>query len=203
MAIATNLNTVSAPKATTTLNTQQDNPWSPRVNHAGENNTMMDWYVVNTKSHQERQAEVNLVRLGVEVFCPRLMESKVIRRVRKTVITSLFPGYLFARLDVGTQYRSVIYATGVRKIVTFGATAAKVDQELIDGIRSRLLNGYAMLPSRLPKPGQLVRIQSGPLSGLDAIFEREMTGSQRVVLLLQMLSCQARVVLPAEQVVNL
>jgi transcriptional antiterminator RfaH len=163
----------------------------------------MHWYVINTKSHQERQAEINLARLGVEVFYPQLKESRVIRRVRKTVITSLFPGYLFARFDVGTQYRSVIYAKGVRKIVTFGSTPAKVDEELLDAIKARLLNGYAMLPSHLPKPGQLVRIQSGPLSGLDAIFEREMTGSQRVVLLLQMLSCRARVVLPAEQVVNL
>ena len=163
----------------------------------------MDWYVVNTKSHQERQAEANLVRLGVEVFSPQLKETRVIRRVRKTVIAALFPGYLFTRFDIANQYRSVMYAKGVRKIVTFGLTPAKVDEELIEAIKSRLLNGYAIPPSHLQRPGQAVRIHSGPFSGLNAIFQYEMPGSQRAVLLLKMLSYQARVVVPVEQVVNL
>ncbi len=48
-----------------------------------------------------------------------------------------------------------------------------------------------------------MRIQDGPLQGLEAIFEREMGDRQRVALLLQSVSYQARVVVRVDQVVNL
>jgi len=52
-------------------------------------------------------------------------------------------------------------------------------------------------------PGQKVRIQDGPLQGLEAIFEREMSDRQRVVLLLQSVAYQARVVVHVDQIANL
>lgn len=159
----------------------------------------MNWYAVNTKTHQEQQAEANLVRLGVETFCPQITLSRVIRRVRKTVIVPLFPGYLFTKLDLGNQFRSVTYARGVRKIVAFGSTPATVDEELIQAIRDRLRDGYVAGPAQVLTPGQMVRIQDGPLCGIEAVFEREMSGHQRAVLLLRTLAYQARVVVPFDQ----
>jgi len=78
-----------------------------------------------------------------------------------------------------------------------------VDEDLIQGMKARLCNGCLPLTPRLPAPGQLVKIQDGPLSGLEAVFEREMSDHQRVVLLLRTLAYQARVVVPFEQVANL
>lgn len=162
----------------------------------------MHWYAINTKPHQEKQAEMNLSQLSVETFLPLLSQSKMIRRTRKTVIGPLFPGYLFARFDLTEHYRAVSYARGVRKIVEFGLTPARVDEELIQGMKTRLCNGYVSLAPRLLTPGQVVKIQDGPLSGFEAVFEREMPDHQRVVLLLRTLTFQARVVMPSEQVVN-
>ena len=163
----------------------------------------MHWYAVSTKPHQERQAESNLQRLGVETFCPQLKQGKVIRRVRETVIGPLFPGYLFARLNIDEHYRAVTYARGVRRIVAFGSSPAMVDDDLIEEMKGSLNNGCLTLGSHTLRPGQIVRIQEGPLCGLEAIFEREMSDHQRVVLLLRMLAYQARVVVPLEQVANL
>ena len=163
----------------------------------------MHWYAVSTKPHQERQAESNLQRLGVETFCPQLKQRKMIRRVPQTVIRPLFPGYLFARLNIEEQYRTVTFARGVRRIVTFGSTPARVEEELIQGIKTRLCNGYVSPIPRLLAPGQVVKIQDGPLSGMEAVFERETPDHQRVVLLLRALAYQARVVVPFGQVANL
>jgi transcriptional antiterminator RfaH len=161
------------------------------------------WYAVSTKPHHERRAELNLLRLGVETFNPQLKESTVIRRVRRVVTVPLFPGYLFAKLDLDNQFRAVSYAKGVRRIVAFGSTPAKVDEELIEAIKVRLINGEVIAPARALKAGQTVKIQDGPLRGLHAVFERELTGQQRAVLLLRTLAYQARIVVPLEQVVNL
>ena len=163
----------------------------------------MHWYAVNTKSHHEQLAELNLQRLGVETFYPQIKQRKVIRRKEKTVIGPLFPGYLFARFHVATSYRAVTYARGVRRIVAFGSTPARVDEDLIQGMKTRLCNGYVSPNPRRLAPGQVVRIQDGPLSGIEAVFEREMPDHQRVVLLLRTLAYQARVVVPFEQVANL
>jgi len=155
----------------------------------------MDWYAVNTKPRQEKVAEANLRQLGVETFCPQLKREKWIRRKWQTVVGPLFPGYLFARFDAKTQLRAVKYARGVRRIVGFGPAPVRVDEGIIESIRSRIRNGYVTVqPSAPLAPGQAVRIHGGPLEGLRAVFEREMSDRQRVVLLLQALSYQARVV---------
>ena len=159
------------------------------------------WYVVNTKPRQEKTAQWHLERLNVEVFCPRLKQKKLIRRRSQEVVGPLFPGYLFARFDVDTHYRAVHYSQGVRGVVGFGSDPAKVDEEMIESIRSRLEDGCMILPSPLFKPGQMVRIQEGPFEGLEAVFEREMPAQERVVLLLKSLSYQARVLIDREQVV--
>lgn len=161
------------------------------------------WYAVNAKSHQERLAELNLQRLGVETFCPLLRQRRVIRRRQQISIAPLFPGYLFARFRLEDQYRTVLYARGVRNIVAFGSIPASVDEDMIAALQSRLQSGYVTVPTSTFRPGQVVRIQEGPLHGLEAIFEREMPGYQRAVLLLRALSYQARVVVDMAHIVNL
>ena len=138
----------------------------------------------------------------METFCPRIKQRKVIRRKEQTVISALFPRYLFARLNLQTQYRAVAYARGVRSLVAFGFLPVAVDKSIIEGIRSRLEDGYLAFKAPSFMPGQVVRIQAGLLQGLEAIFERQMNDQQRAVLLLRTLSYQARVVVPLEQVVN-
>jgi transcriptional antiterminator RfaH len=162
----------------------------------------MYWYTVSTKPQHERMAELNLARLGVETFYPQLKERKVIRRKAETRIGPLFPGYLFARFRLDTHYRAVAYANGVRNVVTFGTVPATVEDEIIEGIRARLHDGCLTVPAPSFMPGEVIRIQRGPLQGLEAVFEREMSDHERVVLLLRTLTYQARVVVPLEQVVN-
>jgi transcriptional antiterminator RfaH len=162
----------------------------------------LNWYAVNTKPHQEDIADLNLKRLGVEIFYPQIKQDKVIRRRRQTVISPLFPGYLFARFNLVTHYRAVNFAQGVRRMVTFGVTPAAVAEDVINSIKSRVCDGYVTMQPPLFKPGQVVRIQEGPLRGFEAVFEQETSDHQRVVLLLQTLSYQARVVVPVELVVG-
>ena len=160
----------------------------------------MHWYAVNTKPRQENIAQWNLERLGVEAFCPQLKQNKVIRRKRQVVVGPLFPGYLFVRFNVDTHYRAVNYAQGVRGVVAFASVPAKVDEEMIESIKSRLADGCVIIHPPSFMPGETVRIQEGPFEGLEAVFEREMAAQQRVVVLLKALSYQARVVVDREHI---
>ena len=163
----------------------------------------MQWYTVNTKPRRESQVERNLKKLGLETFCPLLRQRKVIRRKTQTVIGALFPGYMFVKCDIQNSYRAVCYARGVRRIVSFGLSPAPVDDEIIEGIKDRLTERELIVRPPTFTAGQSVRIHDGPLEGLEAIFEREMSGQQRVVLLLQAIAPHWRVIVPVEQVANL
>ena len=160
----------------------------------------MNWYAVNTKPHQENLAEMNLQRFGVETFCPQLKQDQVIRRRRQTVITPLFPGYLFARFNLDAHYRAVNYAQGVRKLVAFGPAPERVPEEIIESIKSKACDGCVTIQQSSFIPGQAVRIQEGPLQGLEAVFEMEMSDHQRVVILVRALSYQARVIVDCEHI---
>jgi len=181
---------------------QGQTPDDPFVDPWGRRTSVeMNWYVVNTLTRQEETAEQSLERLGVETFFPRIMEERIIRRKRSRVISPLFPGYLFVRFNMETHYRAVQYARGVRGLVAFGERPALIDEAIIESIKLRLHGGYVTVQPPLFRSGEIVRINKGPLQGFEAAFEREMSAQQRVVLLLQMLSCQARLVVDLEQVV--
>ena len=164
---------------------------------------LLNWYAVSTKPRQEHEVEVNLAHMGLVTFCPRIRERKLIRRCYQLRTSTLFPGYLFAKFDVSSQYRAVHYARGVRGVVAFGGVPAVVDQAMIEAIRERLLDGYLQVREAKFVPGQIVHIKQGRLNGLEAIFERETSGGERAVLLLRALAYQARVVVELDNIVNL
>ena len=164
---------------------------------------MKFWYAVQTKPHSESFAGASLQHLDVEVFLPVLREKKVIRGKYQTSTVPMFPGYLFVRCTMPSQYRTVAYARGVKQFVSFGSGPAIVDDSIVEVIRSQENNEVAERPERSFVPGQVVRINGGPLFGLEAIFQRPMSGVQRAVLLLKTISYQARVIVDSQLVANL
>ncbi len=161
------------------------------------------WYAVRTKPRCEAFAEVNLQRLGVEVFLPMLMEYKQAPMTHRKSATPLFPGYLFVHCAMPAQHRTVRYATGVKNVVSFGAGPSIVDDSIIDSIKGQAVNGVIEIVGDTLVPGKAVRIHEGSFCGLDAVFEKKLSGSNRVVLLLKAISYHARVIVDVRRVASL
>ena len=160
----------------------------------------MPWYAVSTKPHQEKRAKLHIKQCVIECFLPLLNGDKNIRLTHKTVIEPLFPGYLFAQFELERHYRAVSYAAGVRKVVEFGSGPVELDATMIDAIKERLNDGYVMPQSERFKMGQIVHIKGGPLTGLEAVFVREMKDRDRVLLLLNRLGLNAKLNMSIDQV---
>jgi transcriptional antiterminator RfaH len=161
------------------------------------------WYAVRTKPRCEAFAELNLQRLGVEVFLPMLKAYKQTSEALRKSSTPLFPGYLFVRCAMPAQYRAVSYATGIKSVVSFGAGPSIVDDSIINSIKQRAVNGVIEVADDRLVPGRAVRIHEGSLCGLDAVFEKTLSGSNRVVLLLKAISYQARLIVEPWRVSNM
>ena len=57
-----------------------------------------------------------------------------------------------------------------------------------------------------PRPyraGEPVLVREGPFAGLEAIFEREMAGSERVTILLELLGRHTRLVISSEMIARI
>ena len=169
----------------------------------GKENIMSDsrWYLIHSKARKEDVAELNLRLLGVETFCPRLREFKSTRSKAQSEGEVLFPGYFFIRVNMKTGYRKVNFAHGVLRVVRFGAAPAVVEEEIIDSIRERVHNGFVPPSSSSLESGQIVRIHKGPFHGVEAIFDQELNGTQRVALLMKTVAFQGRMVLDRDSVV--
>ena len=164
---------------------------------------MNSWYAVNTKTCCEVIARASLERHGIEVFLPMMRERKVLRGRSGLTASPLFPRYLFAKFDVSSQLRAVRYARGVNNIVTLGSGPSVVDESIIDAIRSQLIEEVIEFTEKRFSPGQVVRIQDGPLCGLEAVFQGKLDGTSRTVLLLKAIFFQARVILESRHVANI
>lgn len=157
------------------------------------------WYVVRTKPYKEALVEHVLRDVVSEVFCPR-----IVVRVRAGVrvqrrVTAMFPSYLFARLEIESAGKAVRYSRGVRDFVRSGGSPQVVAPTIIAALQARIwpTGVYEPPPIRF-NPGERLRIDHGPLSGLQVIFEREMDGPERVAVLLSEVRFAARVILGAE-----
>lgn len=146
----------------------------------------LQWYAVHTKPRQEAVAEVFLSQSGIETFYPKIAPGK-----------PLFTSYIFTKFDEETQRRLVKYSKGVSSIVSFGDKPALVDELLIDAMKARIKDGFVHLDPPSFKKGERVEIKEGPLEGVVGIFDSRVKDSDRVIILLNAIASQSRVVVPA------
>jgi transcriptional antiterminator RfaH len=154
----------------------------------------MNWFAVNTKPHREDLAEINIRRLGLDVLLPKISCTRSVLGSPRVISAPLFPCYLFARFSPRDYLHSIRYARGVRKVVSAGDVPLPLDSAIINSIESRMdSHGRVDLTRSRFEVGDEVLIQEGFLQGLTGVFERELTGQKRVVILLQSIEYQARV----------
>jgi transcriptional antiterminator RfaH len=161
------------------------------------------WYAIQTKVNREKEVGKRLTDLHLEVFLPWMKTRRRIGSRFQWVLVPLFPGYIFCRLDMVISGKSARYSPGVKDFLTFGNRIAEVGSEIIQKLRDRCPGGVAEIETITAKPGDVVRINEGPFSGLEAIFERALKGSERVAVLLDILGRQTRIVLPSETIAKI
>jgi transcriptional antiterminator RfaH len=158
-----------------------------------------EWYVLRTKPNREEFVTNRLSSAAdTEIFFPRLVESTRLRIRRSDRVAPMFPSYLFIKLDVGTKARAVRYTPGVKDFLRSEGAPEPVSENIISALRERVgPDGVYQPPPQRPERGARLRIEDGPLRGIDVIFEQELSGPERVAVLLAEVELQARVVLSA------
>jgi len=143
------------------------------------------WYVVYTRSNQDERANNNLVAWGIETLYARLKT----RRRNRYITEPLFPRYIIARFNAREQLSKILFTRGVQNVLYFGDRPACVSEEIIEIIRERIdQNGFVKVSKDL-KPRDRA-VDAGPLRDLIEMFEREVKGSERSMILLRAIRYQ-------------
>jgi transcriptional antiterminator RfaH len=153
----------------------------------------MKWYVIQTKPKKEEGAKLYLSTKGVEVFSP-LIETFVPRNGKMNKeLKSLFPNYIFAKFELEKNYPLVRWARGVKKILGFGGYPVPISGEVIELIKKRTDENGIVKKTHHFEPNDVVRIKTGPLRELCGIFDRWVSDSERVRVLLNLIGYQPAV----------
>ena len=151
------------------------------------------WYVVHTRPQKELLAAGLLEeRLDVAAYLPEALQPyRGEMRLRP-----LFPRYLFVHADLAVTPASAFDSMpGVIRLVVFGGQALPVDEQVVVALRQEVtrLNAAGGLFRTTLRPGDRVRVRTGPLAGLEAVFVEPLAPGDRAAVLLDFLGRQNRV----------
>ena len=166
---------------------------------------MQHWYALHAKPHKERQVEAFLTARGIQVYFPAI---SVPPRRGRSSSRAFFPRYLFARTDIEqVGLWTLHHAPGMTGVVMFGGLPARVDDTVIEALQERLaLVDPATGPrnvlvddrGEIIEPGDRVAIKSGPLAEFEAVFDRRLSATGRVRVLIHLLKHWASLELDAD-----
>lgn len=143
------------------------------------------WYAVHTRHQHEKTVASMLANKGFEVFLPLYSEVRQWRDRRKKVELPLFSCYVFLRGDLDRRL-AILTTPGVHGVVASGGKLAGIAEEEIEAVQSLIENRINVEPHPFLKCGDLVRVKSGALTGLEGFLVRK-KGETRLIISVNLL----------------
>lgn len=145
---------------------------------------MENWFLTYTKPKCEDMVATRLSGAGFAVLNPKVRERKFSRGKVMEAVSPLFPSYVFVRFEKFRDYHLIRYTRGIKWVLAGEDGPAEISEGIIESITSRIEDGFVSIRPTFT-PGQNVLVKGGPFEGFAAVFEREMSGMERVSVLLK------------------
>ena len=143
------------------------------------------WFAVQVMGHREKIAHDFLLARGYESFLPIYRCRRHWSDRIKHLELPLFPGYIFCRFNLYNRL-PILQTPGVLYIVGIGKTPAAISEEEILAVRSIVEARLPTQPWPFLQAGQKVRLNCGPLQGLDGIV-LQLKSSCRLIVSVKLL----------------
>jgi transcriptional antiterminator RfaH len=148
----------------------------------------LQWFALRSKPNKEGPLWREVNAQGFKVFYPQIRVQPVNPRSRK--VRPYFPGYMFVHIDLPTvgisEFMWMPHSYG---LVVFGSEPPSVPEELIQGLYRRVnaINEAGGENLDGLKHGETIKIEGGPFTGYEALFDARLPGGDRVRVLLKLL----------------
>jgi transcription antitermination factor NusG len=149
------------------------------------------WHALYTRHQHEKVVAQALSGKGFEVFLPQYRTVRKWKDRQKEIVLPLFPNYVFIQGGLDRML-NILTTPGVHSLVSWGGRPAEIPWNEIQAVRRLVESSLPVEPHPFLKCGDLVRIKSGALEGIEGILVRKTRGV-RLVLSVDMLSRSAAV----------
>jgi transcription antitermination factor NusG len=141
----------------------------------------MPWFVIYTKSRNEKKVAELLQKNGVEVFCPLVKLKKNWSDRTKIVETPLFNSYVFVNLS--EKDRNVVFnVPGVIRYLFWLKKPAIVKDSEIESLKAVLNDTMDSFTIENYQIGETIKISEGAFKGLDGVIEKQSKNKLHVIL---------------------
>jgi transcription termination/antitermination protein NusG len=151
----------------------------------------LHWYAAYTCANHESRVAQQLTQRCVDHFLPQYESIRRWKDRRVKLQLPLFPGYVFVRLSLRDRLRVLQIPSVVRLVGFNGHPTALPDQD-INALRNSVAAQLRTEPHPYLAVGRRVRINSGPLEGVEGILVRR-KNAFRVVLSMDLIASSAAV----------
>ncbi|MEX0686525.1 MAG: UpxY family transcription antiterminator [Balneolales bacterium] len=158
------------------------------------------WLVFYTRSRAEKSCEIQIKNMEIEVFLPKCLEIRQWKDRKKELILPLFPNYIFARVDEAERIR-VLECNGIVSNLSFNGQLVEMSSRDIDqiDIMQKQPSALEVVTTPLPKLGETITIQQGPMSGLKGEIV-DHYGSTHILVRIGSIKQAVKVKLPVKMV---
>jgi transcription antitermination factor NusG len=138
------------------------------------------WFALQVRARHEKSVASCLQGRGYEEFLPLYRSRRQWSDRTKVVDLPLFAGYVFGRFDPLHQL-PILTIPGVLSVVGFGNGPMPVDRSELDTIHRITDAGTPAEPWPFLEEGQRVRVDYGPLAGVEGLLLKVRSQSRLVV----------------------
>ena len=157
------------------------------------------WYALTVPYQHERQTEKTLQSQGLETLVPVYRSRRQWSDRVKELEMPLFAGYVLCHFDLSDRIQ-VLDTPGVAKIVGFGGAPVALEDSEIAAIQRMVGSKLPLAPWPYLKAGDRVRVEHGPMRGLEGTLLR-IKDSLRLVMGVDLLQRSIAVEVEQEAVV--
>jgi transcription antitermination factor NusG len=144
------------------------------------NTSTLSWFVTTVRPQHEAAVAKWLEERALEPFSPSYSVVRQWSDRKKTLEQPVFPGYVFCRFAREDRAK-VLNTPGVRSIIGFGGQPAVVPDSEMERLSAMVASGCLLRPYPYLDKGDSVRIEQGPLRGVEGIVVETQDGCHLVV----------------------
>jgi transcriptional antiterminator RfaH len=141
----------------------------------------MNWFVIYTKSRQEKKVALQLEKMGITVYCPMINQIRQWSDRKKKVEVPLISSYVFVQLKERDR-EAVFEVPGIVRYVYWLEKPAIVRDEEIAVMKAWLSTQTVEAKVESLRRGDRMKLSSGLFEGKEGFVEE--ISKNRVLLLL-------------------
>ena len=149
------------------------------------------WYALYTRHHHEKVVARSLMAKGFKVFLPLYSAPRRWKDRTKVIALPLFTCYVFIQTGL-KHHLDIVTTAGILDFVRSAGLPAMIPPREIDGILKVVEHYVKIEPHPFIRCGDRVRVNAGPLEGIEGILLRKKNFS-RLVLSVELLGQSASV----------